>query len=77
MEAMYNTHHKAILRMIRMTVEHAHNAGIWVGICGELGADIALTEEQIIILAATQADGNFHDGGIDFVLRICPQMHRI
>ena len=47
MEAMYNTHHKAILRMIRMTVEHAHNAGIWVGICGELGADIALTEEFI------------------------------
>ena len=40
-----DTHHPAILRMIRTTVENAHKAGIWAGICGELGADTALTEE--------------------------------
>ena len=40
----YDTHHPAILKMIEMTVKSAHDAGIWVGICGELGADTALTE---------------------------------
>ena len=40
----YNAHHKAVLRMISMVVENAHRAGKWVGICGELGADTALTE---------------------------------
>lgn len=40
----YNAHHKAVLRMISMVVENAHRAGKWVGICGELGADAALTE---------------------------------
>ncbi|MDR2491190.1 MAG: phosphoenolpyruvate--protein phosphotransferase [Spirochaetaceae bacterium] len=39
-----DTHHEAILRMIRMTVEAAHAAGIWCGICGTLGADEALTK---------------------------------
>lgn len=38
-----DTHHPALLRMIRMTAEAAHAAGIWVGICGELGADPELT----------------------------------
>jgi phosphotransferase system enzyme I (PtsI) len=38
-----NTHHKAILRLIRMSAENAHKAGIWIGICGELGADESLT----------------------------------
>jgi phosphotransferase system enzyme I (PtsI) len=39
-----DTHHEAILRLIRMTVENAHKAGIWTGICGTLGADQKLTE---------------------------------
>lgn len=44
LEKFYNPHHLAILRMIKMTTENAHKNGIWVGICGELGADLALTE---------------------------------
>ena len=44
LEDFYQPHHKAILRMIQMVVENAHKRGIWVGICGELGADLALTE---------------------------------
>lgn len=39
-----NPHHKAILRLIQTAAENAHAAGIWVGICGELGADEAMTE---------------------------------
>ena len=39
-----DTRHEAILRMIRMTIEAAHAAGIWCGICGTLGADEALTK---------------------------------
>lgn len=45
LDAFYDAHHPAILRMIRMTVENAHRAGIWAGICGELGADTTLTQE--------------------------------
>ncbi|BED92326.1 MAG: phosphoenolpyruvate--protein phosphotransferase [Candidatus Paraimprobicoccus trichonymphae] len=41
---MYNTKHKAILRMIRLVVENAHKNNIWVGICGELASDENLTE---------------------------------
>lgn len=44
LEPFYNPHHKAVLKMIRMVVENGHKAGIWVGICGELGADTLLTE---------------------------------
>lgn len=47
LEDFYNPHHKAILRMIKMVVENAHQYGKWVGICGELGADLALTEEFV------------------------------
>ena len=47
LDEFYNPHHKAILRMIKMTVENAHRAGKWVGICGELGADLELTEEFV------------------------------
>ena len=43
----YDPLHKAILRMIQMTVDNAHRAGIRVGICGELGADTELTEEFV------------------------------
>lgn len=44
LDTFYNPHHKAILRMIEMVVNNAHKAGKWVGICGELGADLELTE---------------------------------
>lgn len=44
LDAFYNPHHKAILRMIQMVVDSAHKAGKWAGICGELGADPDLTE---------------------------------
>ncbi len=44
LEGICDTHHEALLRLIEMTVKNAHEAGIWVGICGELGADTALTE---------------------------------
>ena len=47
LDPFYNPYHKAILRMIRMVVDNAHKAGKWVGICGELGADLNLTEEFI------------------------------
>lgn len=39
-----DTHHPAVLRSIKKVIENAHNAGIWAGICGELGADTLLTE---------------------------------
>ncbi|MBD5516467.1 MAG: phosphoenolpyruvate--protein phosphotransferase [Lachnospiraceae bacterium] len=45
LDAFYDSHHPAILRMIAMVVENAHKAGIWTGICGELGADQTLTKE--------------------------------
>lgn len=44
LDAFYNPHHEAILRLIRMVAKNAHEAGIWAGICGELGADMELTE---------------------------------
>lgn len=45
LDEFYDPHHPAVLSMIRMTVENAHRAGIWAGICGELGADLSLTKE--------------------------------
>ena len=44
LERFYNPHHKAVLRLIKMAADNAHKNGIWIGICGELGADLALTE---------------------------------
>ena len=44
LDNIYDPHHPAVLRMIQMTVENGHKEGCWVGICGELGADTALTE---------------------------------
>lgn len=44
LEAICDTHHPAILALISMTIKNAHAEGKWVGICGELGADIAMTE---------------------------------
>ncbi len=45
LDDFYDPHHPAILRMISMVVENAHKAGIWAGICGELGADTTLIRE--------------------------------
>lgn len=45
LDAFYDAHHPAVLRMIAMVVENAHKENIQVGICGELGADLELTEE--------------------------------
>ncbi|MCI5639688.1 MAG: phosphoenolpyruvate--protein phosphotransferase [Lachnospiraceae bacterium] len=45
LDDFYDSHHPAVLEMIRMVTENAHKAGIWAGICGELGADLELTQE--------------------------------
>lgn len=47
LDDFYNPHHKAILRMIKMVVDNAHKHGKWAGICGELGADLELTQEFV------------------------------
>ena len=44
LDAFFDPHHPAVLKLIQMTIENGHKAGIWVGICGELGADLTLTE---------------------------------
>ena len=44
LDHFYNAHHEAVLRMIKMVVESAHKEGKWAGICGELAADLTLTE---------------------------------
>ena len=45
LDLFFDPHHPAVLRMISLVVENAHKAGIWAGICGELGADQSLTKE--------------------------------
>ena len=45
LDLFFDSHHPAVLRMISLVVENAHKAGIWAGICGELGADQSLTKE--------------------------------
>ena len=47
LDDFYNPHHEAVLRMVRMVVENAHKCGKWAGICGELGADLTLTEQFV------------------------------
>lgn len=47
LDDFYNPHHKAIMRMIQIVVDNAHKCGKWAGICGELGADLALTESFV------------------------------
>ena len=49
LDNIYNPHHQAVLRMIELVVQNAHKNGIWVGICGELGADLELTEQFLRI----------------------------
>ncbi len=44
LDRFYNAHHPAILKMLKMIADSAHKAGIWAGICGELGADTELTQ---------------------------------
>jgi phosphotransferase system enzyme I (PtsI) len=44
LDPFYDSHHPAVLRLIQMVTDNAHKAGIWSGICGELGADTTLTE---------------------------------
>lgn len=44
LDRFYDAHHEAVLRMLQMVVDNGHKGGCWVGICGELGADTALTE---------------------------------
>ena len=44
LDNIYDAHHPAVLRMIQQTIENGHKAGCWVGICGELGADMTLTK---------------------------------
>lgn len=60
LDAFYNPHHKAVLKMIRMAADNAHKEGKWIGICGELGADPELTK-------------TFVDMGID-ELSVSPSM---
>ena len=45
----FDSHHKAILRMIKLVVDNAHKHGIWVGICGEMASDETLTEAFLTI----------------------------
>ncbi len=45
----YNPHHPAVLRALKMVCDNAHKNGVWVGICGELGADLELTETFLSI----------------------------
>lgn len=47
LDAFYNSHHEAILRMIKLVADNAHKEGKWVGICGELGADTELTQQFV------------------------------
>ncbi|MBQ9134934.1 MAG: phosphoenolpyruvate--protein phosphotransferase [Lachnospiraceae bacterium] len=45
LDDFYDAHHPAVLRMIKQVTDNAHKAGIWAGICGELAADLTLTED--------------------------------
>lgn len=47
LDEFYDAHHPAVLRMIQMTIENGHKGGAWVEICGELGADMELTEKFV------------------------------
>ena len=49
LDNIYDSHHPAVLRMIQKTIENGHKAGCWVGVCGELGADMTLTETFLMM----------------------------
>ena len=44
LDGFYDPYHPALLRLLRLVAENAHKAGIWCGICGELGGDLTMTE---------------------------------
>ena len=78
LEPFFNPHHPAVLRAIKMTIDAGHRHGIWVGICGELGADTALTETFLrmgvdelsmnakSVLKTPPPAGNFPAGGFAY-----------
>ena len=45
----YDPHHLSVIRLLKLVVENAHKNGVWVGICGELGADLEMTETFLAI----------------------------
>jgi phosphotransferase system enzyme I (PtsI) len=45
----YDPHHLSVVRLLKMVVENAHKNGVWVGVCGELGADLDMTETFLAI----------------------------
>ena len=47
LDNIYDSHHPAVLHMIQMTIDNGHKHGCWVGICGELDADLTLTKTFI------------------------------
>ncbi len=47
LDPFFDPHHPAVLRLLQIVADNAHKAGIWVGICGELGADLTLTEDFV------------------------------
>lgn len=47
LDEFYDAHHPAIVKLMRMVVANAHKEGIWVGVCGELGADVTMTEKFV------------------------------
>lgn len=47
LDNFYDAHHEAVLMLIQMVVDNAHKQGIWVEICGELGADVKLTKQFV------------------------------
>jgi phosphoenolpyruvate synthase/pyruvate phosphate dikinase len=47
LDHIYDAYHPAIMRLIQMVIDNGHKEGCWVGICGELGADLKLTEDFI------------------------------
>ena len=49
MGRFYDPHHLSVVRLLKMMVENAHKNGVWVGICGELGADLEMTETFLAI----------------------------
>ena len=49
LDRFFDSHHPAVLRMLKMAADNAHKEGIWIGICGELGADVTLTETFLAI----------------------------
>ena len=49
LDKFFDAHHPAVLRMLKLAADNAHAAGIWIGICGELGADVGLTETFLAI----------------------------